>query len=46
MVSSSSFTNLNKVFYPREGYTKRDVINYYNSVADLSCRTCKGVLFR
>jgi bifunctional non-homologous end joining protein LigD len=29
------FTNLNKVFYPREGYTKRDVINYYNSVADL-----------
>jgi bifunctional non-homologous end joining protein LigD len=29
------FTNLNKVFYPREGYTKRDIINYYNSVADL-----------
>jgi bifunctional non-homologous end joining protein LigD len=29
------FTNLNKVFYPQEGYTKRDLINYYNSVADL-----------
>ena len=29
------FTNLNKVFYPKEGYTKRDVINYYDAVADL-----------
>jgi bifunctional non-homologous end joining protein LigD len=29
------FTNLNKVFYPRDGYTKRDVINYYDSVAEL-----------
>ena len=29
------FTNLNKVFYPREGYTKRDVLNYYDSVAAL-----------
>jgi bifunctional non-homologous end joining protein LigD len=29
------FTNLNKIFYPREGYTKRDILNYYNSVADL-----------
>src|SRR5438270_4217450 len=29
------FTNLNKVFYPQEGYTKRDVINYYDAVADL-----------
>ncbi|HYX69283.1 MAG TPA: DNA ligase D [Terriglobales bacterium] len=29
------FTHLNKVFYPREGYRKRDVINYYNAVADL-----------
>src|SRR5207245_9729037 len=29
------FTNLNKVFYPQEGYTKRDIINYYNAVADL-----------
>jgi len=29
------FTHLDKVFYPREGYKKRDVINYYDAVADL-----------
>jgi len=29
------FTNLKKVFYPKEGYTKRDVINYYDTVAGL-----------
>jgi bifunctional non-homologous end joining protein LigD len=29
------FTNLNKVFYPADGYTKRDVINFYAGVADL-----------
>jgi bifunctional non-homologous end joining protein LigD len=29
------FTNLNKVFYPADGYTKRDVINFYSAVADL-----------
>ncbi|HUA61193.1 MAG TPA: DNA ligase D [Verrucomicrobiae bacterium] len=29
------FTNLKKVFYPDEGYTKRDVLNYYNEVAHL-----------
>jgi bifunctional non-homologous end joining protein LigD len=29
------FTNLRKVFYPDEGYTKRDVLSYYNDVADL-----------
>ena len=29
------FKNLHKVFYPREGYTKGDLINYYYSVADL-----------
>jgi bifunctional non-homologous end joining protein LigD len=29
------FTNLNKVFYPGEGITKRDVINYYDAVANL-----------
>jgi bifunctional non-homologous end joining protein LigD len=29
------FTNLNKVFYPADGYTKRDVINYYAAVAEL-----------
>ena len=29
------FTNLNKVFYPDEGYTKRDVLNYYAAIAGL-----------
>lgn len=27
--------NLTKVFYPRDGYAKADVINYYDAVADL-----------
>ena len=27
------FTNLDKVFYPGEGVTKRDVVNYYDAVA-------------
>ncbi|MBS1877490.1 MAG: DNA ligase D [Acidobacteria bacterium] len=27
------FTNLNKVFYPKQGYTKRDLLNYYDAVA-------------
>ncbi len=29
------FTNLNKVFYPAEGVTKRDILNYYDAVAGL-----------
>ncbi len=29
------FTHLNKVFYPREAFKKRDVINYYDAVAGL-----------
>jgi len=29
------FTNLDKVLYPREGYTKRDVLRYYDAVAPL-----------
>ncbi|HUO98501.1 MAG TPA: DNA ligase D [Rhizomicrobium sp.] len=29
------FTNLKKVFYPDEGYTKRDVLNYYDAVTPL-----------
>ena len=29
------FTNLNKIFYPDEGYTKRDVLNYYAAIAAL-----------
>jgi bifunctional non-homologous end joining protein LigD len=29
------FTNLKKIYYPDEGYTKRDVLNYYADVAHL-----------
>ncbi len=29
------FTNLNKVFYPAEGITKRDLLTYYDTVARL-----------
>ena len=29
------FTNLNKLYFPEDGYTKRDVLNYYDAVADL-----------
>ncbi len=27
------FTNLSKIFWPKEGYTKRDMLNYYYQVA-------------
>ena len=29
------FTNLKKLFYPDDGYTKRDVLNYYADIAAL-----------
>jgi bifunctional non-homologous end joining protein LigD len=29
------FTNLGKIFYPDEGYTKRDLLNYYDAIAGL-----------
>lgn len=29
------FTNLNKIFYPKDGYQKRDLLNYYDAVAPL-----------
>lgn len=29
------FTNLKKIFYPADGYSKRDVINFYAAVAPL-----------
>ncbi len=32
---SLKFTNLNKVWWPEEGYTKRDAVNYYDAVAGL-----------
>jgi bifunctional non-homologous end joining protein LigD len=31
---SLKFTNLSKVYWPDEGYTKRDMLNYYYQVAD------------
>jgi bifunctional non-homologous end joining protein LigD len=32
---SLKFTNLDKVYYPEDGFTKRDLLNYYNSVGPL-----------
>ena len=32
---SLKFTNLDKIFYPEDGYTKRDVVTYYDDVAHL-----------
>ncbi|HEY3837965.1 MAG TPA: DNA ligase D [Bryobacteraceae bacterium] len=29
------FTNLNKVLFPKDGYTKRDLVSYYDSVSTL-----------
>jgi bifunctional non-homologous end joining protein LigD len=29
------FTNLDKVYYPKDGYRKRDLLNYYDAVAPL-----------
>ncbi|HSP66184.1 MAG TPA: DNA ligase D [Bryobacteraceae bacterium] len=29
------FTNLDKIFYPQDGYRKRDLLNYYDAVAPL-----------
>ena len=28
------FTNLDKVWFPNDGFTKRDILNYYDAVAD------------
>jgi bifunctional non-homologous end joining protein LigD len=32
---SLKFTNLDKLYYPDDGYTKRDLLNYYDAVAEL-----------
>ncbi len=29
------FTNLSKLYFPKDGYVKRDLLNYYNAVAPL-----------
>jgi len=32
-------TNLTKVFWPENGYTKGDLLDYYRQIAPVSCRT-------
>lgn len=32
--TSNNFTNLQKVLYPDQGFTKGDLVNYYESIAD------------
>jgi bifunctional non-homologous end joining protein LigD len=32
---SLKFTNLDKIYYPEDGYTKRDLLNYYDAVSTL-----------
>lgn len=36
------FTNLDKVYWPEEGYTKRDMLNYYDAVASYILPYLKG----
>ena len=36
------FTNLDKLFYPKDGYRKRDLLNYYDAVAPLLVPHLKG----
>jgi bifunctional non-homologous end joining protein LigD len=36
------FTNLDKVWFPNDGYTKRDILNYYDSVAEWMVPHLKG----
>lgn len=36
------FTNLDKVFWPEEKYTKRDLLNYYHQVAEVILPYMKG----
>ena len=36
------FTNLDKVYFPEDGYTKRDLLNYYDAVSSLLLPHLKG----
>jgi bifunctional non-homologous end joining protein LigD len=36
------FTNVEKIFWPREGYTKADVIAYYDAVAEVLLPQLRG----
>src|SRR6202035_2285531 len=33
--ADTKFTNLNKIYYPKDGYTKGDLVHYYDQVASL-----------
>jgi bifunctional non-homologous end joining protein LigD len=35
------FTNLDKLYFPEDGYTKRDLLNYYSAVSPLLLRHLK-----
>lgn len=37
-----SLSNLDKVLWPRDGYTKRDLITYYERVADVAVEHLRG----
>ena len=36
--ASVKFTNVNKVYFPEQGYTKGELLLYYDTVADLLAR--------
>ncbi|HEY9176599.1 MAG TPA: DNA ligase D [Flavipsychrobacter sp.] len=40
--TKASLTNLDKIYWPDEGFTKGDVLNYYNSVYKYIIRHLKG----
>lgn len=40
-VGKIEFTNLDKVYFPREGFTKGDVVNYYREIAPVILRYLK-----
>lgn len=40
-VGKIEFTNLDKVYFPREGYTKGDVVNFYREIAPVILRYLK-----
>lgn len=35
LIPETKLTNLNKIYYPEDGYTKGDVLHYYEQVAEL-----------
>ena len=39
---SLRLTHLSKVMFPEDGFTKAELLLYYQTVAPLSCPTCGG----